>query len=115
MDSPEQMLITTPLFCKHALKSSLECEIGNAVEQFREKNNNVKPTCHKIYQGRYYLIIFSFYYLFYLLFGQRPVNITRQTICCTCIRLGTYFNQLVGSGTLKSYGTYECFSFLRYL
>ena len=22
--------------------------------------NNVKPACHKIYQGRYYLLIFSF-------------------------------------------------------
>ena len=27
---------------KHALKSSLECEIGTAVEPFREKNNKVK-------------------------------------------------------------------------
>ena len=30
-----------PLFCKHALRSSLEYEIGTAVEPFREKNNNV--------------------------------------------------------------------------
>ena len=51
---------TTPLFCKHALRSSLECEIGSAVEPLREKNINVKPACHKIYQGRYYLLIFSF-------------------------------------------------------
>ena len=49
---------TTHLFCKHALRSSLEREIGTAVEPFHEKNNNVKPTCHKIYQGRYYLLIF---------------------------------------------------------
>ena len=41
--------LTIPLFCKHALRCSLECEIGTAVEPFREKNNNVKPTCHKIY------------------------------------------------------------------
>ena len=41
-------------------RSSLECEIGTAVEAFREKNNNVKPAYHKIYQGRYYLLIFSF-------------------------------------------------------
>ena len=46
------------LFCKHTLRSSLECEISTAVERFHEKNNNVKPTCHKIYQGRYYLLIF---------------------------------------------------------
>ena len=45
--------LTTPLFWKHALRSSLECEIGTAVEPFREKNNNVKLACHKIYQGRY--------------------------------------------------------------
>ena len=51
--------LPTPLFCTHALRSSLECEIGNAVEPFREKNYNVKPACHKIYQGRYYLLIFS--------------------------------------------------------
>ena len=49
--------LTTPLFSTHALRSSLECEIGTAVEPFREKNNNVKPACHKIYQGRYYLLI----------------------------------------------------------
>ena len=41
--------LTIPLFCKHALRWSLEREIGTAVEPFREKNNNVKPTCHKIY------------------------------------------------------------------
>ena len=34
--------LTTPLFCKHALRSNLECEIGTAVEPLREKNNNVK-------------------------------------------------------------------------
>ena len=34
--------LTTHLFCKHALRSSLECEIGTAVEPFREKNYNVK-------------------------------------------------------------------------
>ena len=50
--------LTTLLSCKHALK--LECEIGIAVEPFREKNNYVKPTCHKIYQGIAYLFIFSF-------------------------------------------------------
>ena len=44
--------LTTPLFCTQALRTSLECEIGTAVEQFHEKNNNVKPACHKIYQGR---------------------------------------------------------------
>ena len=38
--------LTTPLFCTHALRSSLECEIDTAVEPFREKNNNVKPACH---------------------------------------------------------------------
>ena len=48
--------LTTPLFCKHALSSSLECKIGTAVEPFREKYYNVKPTCHKIYQGRYGII-----------------------------------------------------------
>ena len=31
-----------------------------AMETFHEKNNNVKPTSHKIYQGRYHLLIFSF-------------------------------------------------------
>ena len=51
--------LTTPLFYIHTLRSSLECEIGTAVEPFREKNNNVKPACHKIYQGRYYLLTFS--------------------------------------------------------
>ena len=51
-------VLTTHLFCKRALRSSLECEIGTAVEPFHEKNNNVKPTGHKIYQGRYYLLIF---------------------------------------------------------
>ena len=50
--------LTTHLFCRHALRSSLECEIGTAVEPFHEKNNNVKPTCHKIYEGKYYLLIF---------------------------------------------------------
>ena len=30
------------------------------MEPFREKNNNVKPACHKIYQGMHYLLIFSF-------------------------------------------------------
>ena len=30
--------LTTLLFCKHALRLSLECEIGTAVEPFREKN-----------------------------------------------------------------------------
>ena len=38
--------LTTPLFCKHELRSSLECEIGTAVEPFRENNSNVKPACH---------------------------------------------------------------------
>ena len=52
--------LTIHLFCKYALRSSLECEIGTAVEPFCEKNNNVKPACHKIYQGRDYLLIFSF-------------------------------------------------------
>ena len=44
----------------------MECEIGTAVEPFREKNNKVKPVCHKINQGRYYLLIFSSFskYLF---------------------------------------------------
>ena len=37
--------------------TSLECEIDTAVEPFREKNNNV--AYHNIYQGRYYLLIFS--------------------------------------------------------
>ena len=45
-----------PLFCKHALRSSLECETGPTVEPFREKNNNVKPASHKMYC----LLIFSF-------------------------------------------------------
>ena len=49
------------LFCTHALRLSLECEIDTAMEPFREKNNNVKPACHKIYQWRYYLFIFSFF------------------------------------------------------
>ena len=49
--------LTTLLFCTHALRSSLECEVGPAVEPFRKKNNNVKPVCHKICQGRYYLLI----------------------------------------------------------
>ena len=47
--------LTTSLFCKHTLRSSLECEISIAVEPFRERNinkMNVKPTCHKIYQWR---------------------------------------------------------------
>ena len=35
--------LTIPLFCTNALRSNLECEIGTAVEPFREKNNNVKP------------------------------------------------------------------------
>ena len=52
--------LTILLFCKHALRSNLECEIGTAVEPFHEKDNNVKPACHIIYQGRYYLLIFSF-------------------------------------------------------
>ena len=47
---------TGALFCKLSLRSSFESEIGTAVELFREKNNNVKPACHKIYQGRYYLL-----------------------------------------------------------
>ena len=55
--------LTTPLFCKHALRSSLECEIGTAVEPFRAKNNNVKLACYKIYQGMYYLLIFFFCYI----------------------------------------------------
>ena len=50
--------LTTPLFCTRALRSSLECEIGTAVEPCREKNNNVKPAYYKIDQGRYYLLIF---------------------------------------------------------
>ena len=49
---------STPLFCTHTLRSSLECEIGTAMDPFREKNNNVKLACHEIYQGRYYLLIF---------------------------------------------------------
>ena len=51
--------ITTPLFCTHALRLTLECEISTAMEPFHEKNNNVKPACHKIYQERYYLLILS--------------------------------------------------------
>ena len=51
---------TTSLFCKQALRCSLEREISTAAEPFCEKNNNIKPTCHKIYQGRYYLLIFFF-------------------------------------------------------
>ena len=46
----------------------LECEIGTAVEPFREKNNNVNPACHKIHQGRFYLLIVSFFskmFIFY--------------------------------------------------
>ena len=41
LNTAEQILIA-PLFCKHALRSSLEYEIGTAVEPFREMNNNVK-------------------------------------------------------------------------
>ena len=52
--------LTTPLFCKHALKLSLECEIGTAVEPFHEKNNNVKPTCHKNLSGKVLLTDFLF-------------------------------------------------------
>ena len=33
--------LNTPLFCTHALRSSLECEVGTAVEPFREKNSNL--------------------------------------------------------------------------
>ena len=33
---------------------------GSAPEPFREKNNNLKLACHKIYQKRYNLLIFSF-------------------------------------------------------
>ena len=39
--------LTTPLFCKRAMRSRLECEIGTAMGPFPEKNNNVKPACHK--------------------------------------------------------------------
>ena len=56
--------LTTHLFCTHALRSSLKREIGTVVEPFRKKNNNVKPACHKIYQGKYYLLIFSPFSLF---------------------------------------------------
>ena len=42
--------LTTPSFCTQTLRSSLECKIDTAVEPFREKNNNVKPACHNIYQ-----------------------------------------------------------------
>ena len=40
--------LTTPLFCTYALRSSLQCEIDTAVEPFREKNNNVKPTTYNV-------------------------------------------------------------------
>ena len=43
------------------LYTRFEIEFGmrnrHYVEPFREKNG--KPACHKIYQGRYYLLIFS--------------------------------------------------------
>ena len=39
---PNRRLIT-PIFCRHALRLCLECEIGTSVEPFHEKNNNVKP------------------------------------------------------------------------
>ena len=51
-------MLNYPLFCTHALRSSLECKIGTVVELFREKNNNVKSASQKIYQGRYYILIF---------------------------------------------------------
>ena len=38
----------SPFILYTRLISSLECEIGTAVETFREKNINVKPACHKI-------------------------------------------------------------------
>ena len=55
--------ITIPLFCTHALRWSLECEIGCPVEPFREKKNNVKPACHKILSEK---VLFA-YFLFLLL------------------------------------------------
>ena len=70
---PPNRRLTTPLFCKHGtLRCSLECEFGTAVEPFRETNNNVKPTCHKIYQRRYYyLFIFFFLNICFLLQSSR--------------------------------------------
>ena len=59
--------LTTPLFCKHALKSSLECKIVSAVEQFCEKNNNVKPTCHKNLSGKVLLTDCLFFLFIFLL------------------------------------------------
>ena len=57
--------LNTPLFCTHALRSSLECEIGTAVEPFREKNNNVKPACHNIFlvSGKVLFLLFYIYFL----------------------------------------------------
>ena len=53
---------TTFLLCKQALRCSLEREIGNTAEPFCEKNNNIKPTCHKsIREGIICLFSFSKY------------------------------------------------------
>ena len=53
--------------------------IGTAVEPFREKNNNVKPTCHKIYQERYYLLIFVLLYIYFLLQSSQS---NTCSVCC---------------------------------
>ena len=57
--------LTTPLFCTHVWDRVWN--VKTAVEPFREKNNNVKPASHKIYQGRYYLLVFSSLNIYFLL------------------------------------------------
>ena len=65
--------LTISLFCKQALKRSLECEIGTAVEPFREKNNNVKPIRHKNLPGKVLLTDFVFFNIFRLHSSQSNV------------------------------------------
>ena len=45
----------------HSCTKLKYCEIGTAVEPFREKNNNVKSACHKICQGSFaYFVILNY-------------------------------------------------------
>ena len=57
------------LFCTHALKSSLECASGTVLEPLFEKNDMIKPTCHKNLSGKVVLTDFL-----------RPVSKTKEAV-----------------------------------
>ena len=92
--------LTTPLFCISALRSCLECEIGTAVEPFREKNNNVKPVIESVREGIICLLFFLLLNIYLLL------QFSGSMKCFQCLLAQRSVSSALGSFILLNVAPY---------